>query len=98
MANKFTVDTQEMQQTTAFLKKASSDYSRIYTQLLSVASSMGAAYSSADNAAFVEKIQSCSGDLKSMAQRLEAAADILDKQRANYERQMEENLSAVQRL
>lgn len=98
MAGRFAVDPAQLEQTARYLQDASESYQRIYNQLISAAESMGASYDSEDNRVFVSQIQSCTGELHAMAERLSKTAGILRNQKANYEKQTEANVAAARRL
>lgn len=80
------------------LQSLSESYTEIYTQLMQEANTMGAAWEGADNLAFVEQINGFTEELKAMAAKLSLASQALDKQRANYVAQQENNITQVKKL
>ena len=80
------------------LQALSETYTDLYTQLMQEASTMGSAWEGADNLAFVEQITGFTEDLKSMAAKISAASQALDKQRANYVARQDNNITQVKKL
>ena len=80
------------------LQSLSESYTEIYTQLMQEANTMGVAWEGADNLAFVEQINGFTEELKAMAAKLSLASQSLDKQRANYVAQQENNITQVKKL
>lgn len=76
----------------------SQEYTSVYTRLLNAASTMGDAWNSADNLAFVEQINGFCEELKAMVTHLEQASQTLNKQASNYETVRDNNQSAVRQL
>lgn len=89
---------EEMAKTSAKLKEISGTYTEIYKQLMQEAETMGAAWEGADNQAFVEQIKGFTEELQQMADKVQAAAEALDKQRQNYVDRQESNISQVKQL
>lgn|SRR5699024_2195573 len=80
------------------LQTLSETYTEIYTQLMQEANTMGTAWEGADNLAFVEQINGFTEDLKTMAAKLSAASQALEKQRANYVARQDSNITQVKKL
>ena len=80
------------------LNSISEEYTQIYTQLLQHANTMGDAWASEDNLAFVDQINGFCQDLKDMAARLNLAADTLRTQKQNYQNQQSTNIAQVKKL
>ena len=88
----------EMAKASQKLQTLSETYTEIYTQLMQEATTMGTAWEGADNLAFVEQITGFTEELKSMASKLSLASQALEKQRANYVTQQENNITEVKKL
>ena len=88
----------EMAKASQKLQTLSETYTEIYTQLMQEATTMGTAWEGADNLAFVEQITGFTEGLKSMASKLSLASQALEKQRANYVTQQENNITEVKKL
>ena len=80
------------------LQSISEIYTEIYTQLMQESNTMGAAWEGADNLAFVERINGFTEELKTMAAKLSAASQALDKQRANYVARQDSIIGQVKKL
>lgn len=80
----FTVDPAVLNEKAAALIQHADEYDSISGQLKRAATTMGSAYDSADNKAFVGRVEECAKDLKAMADKLRAAAQTLKGQAANY--------------
>jgi WXG100 family type VII secretion target len=98
MAGKISVDPAKLGTTAQQLADLSEEYARIYTQLLKEANSMGAAWDSADNAAYVQQINGCCQALKAMAGRLDDAGEVIKKEKSNYETIRDNNFEQVKNL
>lgn len=94
----FSVDPAALKSTSAKLASASSEYERIYKQLIQTATSMGAAYDSADNKKFVSSIEGCCAALQAMADKLQIASEALSKASDNYTATEEHNAQQATRL
>ena len=94
----FSVDPAALKSTAAKLSSASSEYERIYKQLIQTATSMGSAYESADNERYVQKIESCCSALQAMANKLQLASEALTKSADNYTETEEHNAQQAGRL
>ncbi len=88
----------EMANASQKLQSLADTYTEIYTQLLQEATTMGAAWEGADNLAFVEQINGFTEELKMMADKLSAASQTLEKQRANYVARQDDNITQVKKL
>ena len=89
---------EDMAKASQRLQSISESYTEIYTQLMQAANTMGSAWESADNLAFVEQINGFTEELKAMAAKLSVASQTLDKQRANYIAQQDNNITQVKKL
>ncbi len=98
MVGKLSVDPAKLGMTAQELATLSEEYEDIYTQLLKEADSMGAAWDSADNAAYVQQINGCCQALKAMANRLEIAGEVIKKEKSNYEKIRDNNITQVTHL
>lgn len=98
MGKVLTTDTQAMKENASKLEEISAAYTEIYTQLMQKAETMGSAWDSEDNLAFVTQITGFSDDLKLMATKLQNAAEILRQQSTNYETLVNENVASVKKL
>ena len=90
---KLTLNPTEMGAAATALQTASETYTRIYTKLLAVATEMGSAWESADNAAFVNQISGCADDLK-----LALASQVIEGMKKNYVAVQENNMTQVRKL
>jgi len=94
----FTVDPTAINQKATMLSQYADKYEGISTQLRQAATTMGAAYDSADNKAFVSRIEQCVTDLKNMAAKLRAASETLKGQSGMYVDQENANTQQANRL
>ena len=95
---KFTVDPPELHKTSQTFTKLSGEYKDVYTRLMNTASTMGEAWKSADNLAYVDQINGFCDELKAMTDHLEQAAKALEQQAANYETTRDDNIASVKKL
>lgn len=89
---------EDMEKAAKRLQELSDIYTEIYKQLMQEANTMGAAWEGADNLAFVEQINGFTDELKTMAAKISAASQALDKQRANYVARQDNNITQVKKL
>ncbi len=89
---------EEMASTASKLKTYSESYTDIYTQLMQKANTMGAAWDSADNLAFVEQINGFTEKLKAMADKLMSDSQVLTQQKSNYVERQDDNIVQVKKL
>lgn len=94
----FTVDPTELHSAAQKFTSLSEEYTSVYTRLLNAARTMGNAWNSADNLAFVDQINGFCEDLKAMASHLEQSAQALNQQAKNYESVRDNNISSVKQL
>ncbi len=94
----FTVDPPALHSAAQKFSQLSQDYTSVYNRLLNSAQTMGDAWNSADNQAFVEQINGFCEELKAMATHLEQAAQALNQQATNYETTRDNNVTAVRQL
>lgn len=80
------------------LNRHAEEYDSIRAQLRQAATSMGAAYDSADNRAYTARIEQFCTDLQMMSDKLRAAARTLKEQSSMYTAQEEENTAAASKL
>ena len=95
---KFYVDPPELHTAAGKLRQFSTDYTTVYNRLINAASTMGDAYKSSDNEAFVQQITGFCEELKAMADHLDLSAQALDKQAENYEMTRDNNIAVVKTL
>lgn len=95
---KLSVDPLELHKAASTFNQLASDYSSIYNRLINTASTMGEAWSAADNLAYVEQIKGLCDDLRAMTQHLETAASALEQQAGNYESTRDNNITGVKQL
>lgn len=94
----FTVDPTALHSAAQKFIQLSQEYTTVYTRLMNAAQTMGDAWNSADNLAFVEQINGFVADLKAMAAHLDQAAQALNQQATNYETVRDNNIAAVKQL
>lgn len=94
----FSVDPAALKNTASKLSEASSEYERIYKQLIQTAASMGQAYDSEDNRRFVTSIEGCCAALQAMANKLQLASETLSKASVNYSETEAHNAQQAGRL
>jgi len=92
------VDPPELHAAASAFNQLSGEYQMVYQSLLNTASTMGAAWQSADNLAFVEQINGFCPDLLKMVQHLEQASQALTMQAKNYEAARDGNVASVRTL
>ena len=88
----------EMAKASQKLQALSESYTQIYTQLLQEANTMGTAWEGADNLAFVEQINGFTEELKAMANELNLASRVIDRQKENYIARQDNNIAQVKKL
>lgn len=98
MGKKIRVTPQELDIASKKIAGLSETYTGIYTQLLTIAGTMGEAWEGEDNLAFVDQINGFNEELKAMADKLMTASQALDNQRANYVATQEHNIAQVRKL
>ena len=97
MAN-FTVDPDIVEQKAKTVDEYAETYDSISRELLSAATTMGAAYDSADNRTFVSRIEDCSKDLKAMAEKLRSTSNTMKEQANEYRKREAENTQKAANL
>ena len=95
---KIYVDPPELHSAAGKLRQFSADYTTVYNRLINAANTMGDAYRSADNQAFVDQINGFCEELKAMADHLDLSAQALDKQAENYEVTRDNNAAVARQL
>ncbi len=95
MSNITKFNTGDMKNTASFLREQSEEYTQIYKQLIEAASTMGAAWDDPANKQYVASINECTTQLRAMAEKLDAVAEIINKQAQGYINLSEANVAAV---
>ena len=95
---KLVVDPPELHKASQKFSQLSGEYNDVHTRLINTASTMGEAWKSADNLAFVDQINGFCDDLKAMTDHLMQASDALKQQAQNYEATRDNNISGVKQL
>lgn len=98
MGKTFTVDPQALTDASSKLNDISGNYTDISAQLMEKAQTMGSAWDSEDNLAFVSQITGFCDDLKAMASKLTQASETVAAQSNNYKRHCEDNIAQVKKL
>ena len=98
MAGNFSLDPNELREVAAFLRQSAEEYGSISKQLMNAATTMGSAYDSDDNRAFVSQIEGCTGDLNNMVAKVKQQAQVLKKQADFLEKLTSDNTAAVRQL
>jgi uncharacterized protein YukE len=98
MGKTFFVDTGVIGETSTKFKNHSEMYTQIYTNLIQQAQTMGTAWESEDNLAFVNQISGLCDDLKSMSDKLISASEVLKQMQINYENRLNDNTAQVKKL
>ena len=91
-------DTAAMRNAAKTFSQLSEEYTTVYERLLNTASTMGEAWASADNLAYVEQINGFCAELQGMSEHLLQASQSLDQQAKNYEDTRSNNITAAKRL
>ena len=94
----FSMDPVEVHNAAKEFRRLSENYTEVYTSLMNSASTMGEAWDSADNLAFVDQIKGLCDDLKAMTDHLNICAEALDKQASNVEEVRDYNKTNVRKL
>lgn len=94
----FTIDPVALHNAAGKFTQYAEDYSAICSRLLNAAQTMGDAWNSEDNLAFVDQINGLCSSLKAMADRLEQSARIMNQQATNYETVRDSNIASVKKL
>ena len=92
------VDTQALRTAAQKFSSLSDEYTTVYTRLMNAAQTMGDAWNSADNQAFVEQISGFCEELKAMASHLQQGSLALNQQAQNYEDTRNNNITAAKQL
>lgn len=92
------VDPPELHKASQKFHQISGEYSELYNRLINAASTMGEAWSAADNLAFVDQINGFCEELKAMTDHLEQASQALEQQAVNYEETRDNNVTGVRQL
>lgn len=95
---KLTVDTEIMQSVADRLSQLSEEYNSLHSSLLNKASTMGEAWKSPDNLAYVEQIQGFLDDFQNMTKHIEQCSQALHQQASNYQTICDENIASVKKL
>lgn len=98
MGKKIRVTPEEVEAASKKMAELSTTYTEIYTQLLQEAGTMGEAWESDDNLAFVDQINGFCDDLKRMADKLKVASDTLHQQKLKYEERRDNNIAQIKKL
>jgi len=98
MADKIKVNPDELEEAAAFLRQSAEQYDSIAKKLMNAATTMGSAYDSDDNKAFVAQIEGCTDDLNRMVEKVRHQADVLHKQAEAYVDTTIANVAAVKNL
>ncbi|MDR1638856.1 MAG: WXG100 family type VII secretion target [Clostridiales bacterium] len=93
-----TVNTGELHKASTTLIALSEEYTEIYKRLLNTASTMGAAWDSPDNRAFVDQINGFAAELQAMAEHIAASAKTLDQQGGNYETVVDAHIVQIKNM
>lgn len=88
----------EVEKISKNLQSFSETYTKIYTQLLQKANTMGSAFEGADNLAFVEQINGFTEELKMMAAKISQMSQIIEQEKVNYANQQNHNINQVKKL
>ena len=95
---KLVVDPPELHKASQKLTQLSEEYRTLYERLINAASTMGEAWKSEDNLAFVDQINGFCDDLNAMTEHIQQAAKALDQQATNYENTRDTNITSVKQL
>ena len=95
---KLVVDPPELHKASQKFAQLAGDYTSVHNRLINTASTMGEAYKSADNLAFVDQINGFCDDLQAMVAHLNQATQTLTKQAQNYEATRDNNVIGVRTL
>ena len=95
---KVVVDPSELHSAAQKFTQLASDYTTVHIRLINTASTMGEAWKSADNLAFVEQITGFCDELKAMTAHLEQASQALEQQAKNYESTRDANITGAKQL
>ena len=98
MSDRFSIDPDAVAKVAVQIRSNAEEYHTIATKLLQLATTMGSAYDSDDNRAFVNQIEGCTDDLKAMVDKLTVISTILDKQQSNFVAVSEHNSQEVRKL
>ena len=98
MGKSFTVDPQALSDAAAKLSDISGSYTDISAQLMEKAQTMGSAWDSEDNLAFVNQISGFCEDMKAMASKIMTASETIRQQGTNYKKHCEDNIAQVKKL
>lgn len=95
---KFVVDPPELHKASQKFNQLADSYTAVYNRLINTASTMGDAWNSADNLAFVDQIRGFCDDLKAMSDHLTQVAQAVERQALNYETTRDNNVTGVKQL
>ncbi|MCL1853218.1 MAG: hypothetical protein FWF88_09350 [Peptococcaceae bacterium] len=91
-------DPHDMERVGEYMEDLSSDYQKIYRELLEVGSTMGNAWKAPDNIEFVKQLNSCGEALQSMSNRLWTSGGTLKLQKGNYVTNQKNNIEHAKSL
>ncbi len=98
MGKQIVVDPYKLDQAASTLSELSGTYSGIAKQLMSEATTMGAAWQGEDNQAFVTQISGFTDELDAMAQKLSNSAQVLLQQSTGYKNRQDAITTGVKAL
>lgn len=90
-----TFDIAAMRRVAGEFDNYSQEYQSVYKQLLSTATTMGAAWRGEDNQVYINSINSLCDDLQQMVTKLKVGADTLRQQADMYEKGVFNNINNV---
>ena len=98
MGKSIQVEPQQLRDAATKVSGYADTFEEIYKSLLQQVSTMGEAYQSSDNEAFVQKINGVATKLNQMVEKLRSGRDNLNTQAKNYEDRRQDNINQVNNL
>ena len=98
MSRKIVVDPAQLDNAATQIDGQAADYERLYNQLFSEVSALGAAWQGKDNTAFVQQIEGFREDFQQMTQLMRDYSDFLKQSSKTYRETQENIVSAAKSL
>ena len=98
MSRKIVVDPAKLDSAASQIDSQAADYERLYNQLFSEVSGLGAAWQGKDNTAFVQQIEGFRDDFQQMAQLMRDYSEFLKTSASTYRTTQENVVSAAKSL
>lgn len=92
------VNPEELKSTASKIETNASNYQKVSSKLMEIATEMGEAWKGADNQAYVSQIKGFTEDLNDMVKKLKRVSEALEQQSTNYIKRQESNIEDIGKL